>query len=96
METYYSSLKKCNVLETDFLQFQKLIDGGKSETQPLKVMGLQIRPNTKEENHEMIRNVWKIQGHSTILDHLEWYNNLDVIGGVKAVEKMLDYYNNKK
>ena len=41
-ETFYSTIKNCNVLEEEHAAFQKLVDQGKSEQEALQTLGLKI------------------------------------------------------
>jgi hypothetical protein len=41
-------------------------------------------------------HTWKDNIMKTFKDFLEWYNNLDVLPFVEAVEKMKTFYKNKK
>ena len=41
-------------------------------------------------------DVWNNNNMKTFKDFLEWYNNLDVIPFVEAIEKMKVFYKNKK
>ena len=41
-------------------------------------------------------DAWNNNNMKTLKDFLEWYNNLDVILFVEAIEKMNVFYKNKK
>ena len=41
-------------------------------------------------------DAWNNNNMKTFKDFLEWYNNLDVIPFVEAIEKMKVFYKNKK
>ena len=51
-ETFYSTIKNCNVLEEDYATFQKLVDQGKSEQEALQTLRLAAKPNTGPENYQ--------------------------------------------
>ena len=44
------------------------------------------------ENYEFLTRIWKQSGMRSFADFLRHYNNSDVIGFVKAVENMLEFY----
>ena len=44
-ETFYSSIKNCNVLEEEYAAFQNLLDQGKSEQEAQHVLRLPVKPN---------------------------------------------------
>ena len=49
-----------------------------------------------EENYEYVQNIWKEKKFPKFSDYLAFYNNADVIGFVKAVERFLDFYRKLK
>ena len=52
--------------------------------------------NITDEEYEICINAWNEHKMKTFKDFLEWYNNLDVIPFIEAVEKMKEFYQNKK
>ncbi len=48
------------------------------------------------EDYNVCINAWKDNNMKTFKDFLEWYNNLDVLPFIEAVEKMKDFYKLKK
>ena len=62
-ETFYSTIKGCNVLEEEHTAFQKLIDQGKSEQEALQILCLTSKPKTGPENYQWLQELWtKING----------------------------------
>ena len=49
--------------------------------------------NITEEEYNICVNAWKDNNMKTFKDFLEWYNNLDVLPFIEAVEKMKDFIN---
>ena len=49
-DTFYSTIKNCNVLEEEYISFQKLVDQGKSEQEALEILRLTSKPKTCPEN----------------------------------------------
>lgn len=47
---------------------------------------------TGKQNYAMLQRTWEEQKMETMRDMLQWYNNLDVIPFVEAVEKQKAYY----
>ena len=94
-ETFYSTIKGCNVLEEDYATFQKLINQGKSEQEALQISRLQEIPKTGPENYQWLQQLWVENQWSTFADYLKWYNDLDVNPMIQAIEKMNDYYKDK-
>ena len=46
-ETFYSTIKGCNILEEDYATFQKLINQGKSEQEALQILRLTSKPKKR-------------------------------------------------
>ena len=53
-ETFYSAIKGCNVLEEEYISFQKLVDQGKSEQEVLQSLRLAATPKTDPENYQWL------------------------------------------
>ena len=51
-ESFYSTIKNCNVLEEEHTVFQKLVDQGTSEQEALQTIWLTSRPKTGPENYQ--------------------------------------------
>ena len=80
--TFYSNMKKGNVLELEYQAWSKHQKGA--------------APKTGPELYLELQEIWKREKMSTFQDYLVYYNNLDVGPFVEAVEKMLDFYKSKK
>ena len=46
--------------------------------------------NITDDEYDVCINTWKDNKMKTLKDFLEWYNNLDVLPFVEAIEKMKD------
>ena len=93
-ETFYSTIKGCNVLEEEHTAFQKLIDQEKSEQEALQILRLTSKPKTGPENYQWLQELWTENQWSTFADFLKWYNDLDVTPMLQAIENMNDFYKN--
>ena len=91
-ESFYSTLKRHNVLEAQWLQFHNLAEKYQSEEKALKEMGLKQAPCTLLENYKYLEDVWKRHKMRSMHNFLCWYNNLDVGPFVEAVQRMLQFY----
>ena len=88
-ETFYSTIKGCNVLEENYATFQKLVDQGKSEQEAYKPSDYQqsqklVLKIISGFNSSGIENQWSI-----FADYLEWYNDLGVTPMIQATENIL-------
>ena len=50
-DTFYSTIKGCNILEEDYATFQKLIIQGKSEQEAFQILRLTSKPKTGPKNY---------------------------------------------
>ncbi len=94
-ESFYSKLRKCNPLEKDFLEYNKLVLQGKTSEDALKSLKLRSVPPTGKENYDYLVKVWQDNGMETFRDFLRWYNDKDVIPTLEAMQKMMEFYHNK-
>ena len=93
-ETFYSTIKSCNILEEEHTAFQKLIDQEKLEQEALQTLRLSTKPKTGPENYQWLQQLWVENQWSTFADYLKWYNNLDVTPMIQAIENMNEFYKN--
>ena len=93
-ETFYSTIKGCNILEDEYASFQKLLDQGKSEQEALQSLRLPAKPKTGPENYQWLQQLWYENQWSTFADFLKWYNDLDVTPMIQAIENMKEFYQN--
>ena len=56
-ETFYSTIKNCNVLEEEYASFQKLFDQGKSEQEALQSPRLPTKPKTGPESYQWLQQL---------------------------------------
>ena len=90
-ETFYSTIKNCNVLEEEHAVFQKLIDQGESEEEALQTLRLPAKPNSGLENYWWLQQLWTENQWSTFADFLKWYKDLDVTPTIQAIENMNEF-----
>ena len=76
---WYSSLKKCHILEQDIIEYQKV--GEKGE-----------RPLDGREWHEKIKHDWNRKNWKNVGDWLMYYNSMDIIPFKIAVEKHIKIF----
>ena len=57
-DTFYSTIKNCNVLEEEYILFQKLIDQGKAEQEALQILCLTFKSKTGPENYQWLQELW--------------------------------------
>ena len=91
-DAFYSKLKNCNVLETEFNMYNCLIRKGMPSSVALKKLGLISPPQGKEQNYQDLREIWRRNHMETFQDFLKWYNNKDVVPTLEALQKMMQFY----
>ena len=91
-ETFYSTIKNCNILEEEYISFQNLVDQGKSEQEALQILHLTSKPKTGPENYQWLQQLWTENQWSSFADFLKWYNDLDVTPMIQAIENMNEFY----
>ena len=82
-DAFYSSLKENNVLEAEYIQWEKLGKKGSP-------------PKSGTENFKDLQHVWKEKHMKSFKDFLVWYNNLDVGPFVEAVQKLQEFYRDRR
>ena len=75
-ETFYSTIKNCNVLEEEYSAFQKLLDQGKSEQEALHALRVPAKPKTGYKSYQWLQQLRSENQWSTFADFLKWYNDL--------------------
>ena len=95
-DAFYSKLKNCNVLETDFNMYNCLPKKGTSSSVALKKLGLTSPPKGKEQNYQDLRELWKRNHMETFQDFLKWYNKKDVVPTLETFQKMMQFYHQKR
>ena len=80
-ETFYSNLKRCNVLNSEFEAWCTK----KRITQEEGVL-LENRPSCGVEKYDSLQQLWKYENWTCFGDYLKYYNTQDVVPFLKAVE----------
>ena len=91
-ETFYSTIKNCIVLEEEYAAFQKLLHQGKSKQEVLQSLRLPAKPKSSSENYKWLQHLWTENQWSTFADFLKWYNDLDAMPVIQAIENMNAFY----
>ena len=55
-----------------------------------------MKKNITDDEYNVCINAWKNNNMKTFKDFLEWYNNLDVLPFIEAIEKMKEFYKMKR
>ena len=78
-------------MEEEYAAFQKLLHQGKSEQEALHALRLPVKPKTGPKNYQWLQHLWTENQWSTFADFLKWYNDLDVMPMIQAIENMNEF-----
>ena len=76
--------------------FSSLIEGGLTSEKALTKLKSKQPPATRQENYQFLTSFWQQGNTRTFKDFLSWYDNKDVVPTLEAMQKMIDFYHNKR
>ena len=89
-------MKNNNPLDNENDDFQKLLTAEITEEQALKKHGLKTKSPTGLENYNYFKSIWEQEKMTTFRDFLRWYNNKDVVPTLDDMQKMIEFYHDKR
>ena len=95
-DSFFIKLRKTSPLEKDYNGFENLSTSGLSSEQAVCKLRLNKIPPTGDENYAYLRSIWVSEGMKFFKDFLMWYNNKDVVPTVEAMQKMIEFNNQKE
>ena len=95
-DSFSRKLRNKNPLEKDYNDFEHLTTSGLSSEQAVCKLRLNKVPLTGDEEYVFLRSIWVSEGRKTFKDFLMWYNNKDVFPTLEALQKMIEFYHQKK
>ena len=90
-EAFYSKLRSCNPLQTDYTDYVNLSKNGLTTEQAVIKLKLSKPPPTGNDNYHHLQQIWKQDQMSPFMDFLRWYNNKDVVPTLEAMHKMIAF-----
>ena len=94
-DAFYSKLRSCNPLETEYTNYVNLLKIGWFTEQAVIKLKLSKPPPTGIENYPYLQQIWKQEQMSTFEDFLRWYKNKNVVPNLEAMQKMIAFYHDK-
>ena len=94
-ECFYSKLRKCNPIEKEYLDYEKLVQTGLSHESAMQKLRITRPPLTGDQIYAYLVEVWEREKMLTSKVFLHCYSNKDVIPTLEAMQKMIDFYHNK-
>ena len=95
-EAFFSKLENNNPLDKDFIDYEKLRKSEFEEQQALKKLQIKTVSSSGLDNYNYLQETWKKNGMTVFKDFLKWYNNKDVVPTLEAMQKMIQFYHNKR
>ena len=94
-DAFYSKLRSCNLLETEYTDYVNLLKSRLSTEQAVIKLKLSKPPPTGIENYHYLQQIWMQDQMSSYKDFLRWYNNKDNVPTLEAMQKMIAFYHDK-
>ena len=94
-DSFFGKLRDINLLEKDYNDFENLTISGLSSEQAVCKLRLNKIAPTGDENYAYLRSIWLSEGMKSFEDFLMWYFNKDVIPTLEAMQKMIEFYQQK-
>ena len=90
-DAFYSKLRSCNPLETEYTDYVNLLKSGLTTEQAVIKLKLSKPPPTGIENYQCLQQICKQEQMRSFKDFLRWYNNKDVVPTLEAMQKMIAF-----
>ena len=75
--------------------YVNLLKSGLPREQDVIKLKLSKPPPTGIENYHYLQQIWKQEQLSSFKDFLRWYNIIDVVPTLEAMQKMIAFYHDK-
>ena len=94
-EVYYSKLRSCNPLETEYMDYVILFKSGLTTEEAVINLKLSKPPHSGIENYHYLQQIWKHEQMSSFKEFLRWYSKNDVVPTLEAMQKKIAFYHVK-
>ncbi|MCP4597141.1 hypothetical protein [Neptuniibacter sp.] len=95
-DEFYSDLCGLNVLEEEWIKFERLLTVGLTENEALAELKLHERPRTGREHYEILWRIWEENNCEYLYQFLLIYNKSDVEPLMHAVINMMKHWMNEE
>ena len=94
-DSFFSILRNSKPFEKDYNDFENLVNSGLTTEQAKAKLRMDRIPPTGTKNYSYLQSVWENNNMQNFSDFLKWYNNKDVVPTLQAMQKMIEFYQNK-
>ena len=95
-DSFFSILRNNNPLENDYNDYQNLVSSSLTTEQTVAKLRMDRIPPTGAENYSYLQSVWVSEGTKSFKGFLMWYNTKDVVLTLERMQKMIEFYHQKK
>ena len=94
--SFFSKLRNDNPLENDYNYFENLTTSDLTSEQAVCKLRLNNISPTGDENYAYLRSICVSKGLKSFKDFRMWYNNKNVVLTLEAMQKMIEFYQQKE
>ena len=91
----YNKFPSCNPLGAEYMDYDSLWKDDWSPEKPLSNWNYQRQPYWYSENYQYLQETWKQEQMSSFNDFLRWYNNINVVLLLEAMQKLIAFHHGK-
>ena len=95
-DSFFNILRNSNPIEKDYNDFQNLVANGLTTKQSVAKLRMDRIPPTGADNYWYLQSVWENNNMHFFSDFIKWYNSKGVVTTQKAMQKMIEFYLNKR
>ena len=94
--SFFSKLRNINLLKNDYSDFEYFTVNGLSSERAVCKLRLNKILSTADKNYAFLLSIWVSEGMKPFKDFLMWKNNKDVVPTQEAMQKMIEFYHQKR
>ena len=92
---FYSKVRSCNPLEAEYTDYINLLKSRLTTEEAVVKLEPSKPPATGIENYQYLQQIWKQEQMSSFKDFLRWYNKIDFVRILEAMQKLIAFYHDK-
>ena len=95
-DSFFNILLKSSLLEKNYNNFQNIVNSGLRTEQAVAKLRMDRIPPTVAENSSYLQSVWDNNNMQYFSIFLKWFYNKNIVPTLEAMQKMIEFYHNKK